>query len=319
MTIKTRKIAIIGSGNVGSHCGFSLASQGEVDELVFIDTNKSKAEGEALDLADAISFLPHHINVYAGDYEDCADSDIVIISAGPLPRPDQSRLDTLSDTIKVLKENNTLEQIVESGFKGIFLCISNPADVIADYVRKQTAFPKNKVFSTGTTLDSSRLKRILSRKLNLSSKSINAYSLGEHGASQMIPWSHVSIAGKPLLELMAEKPERYGKLDLDEILEETRFSAYTILKGKGSTEFGISSGTIDIVRAIFHDENRILPLSCYLEGEYGQSGLYISVPVVVGKDGLGEIIELNLTPDEKSLFDQSCDVIREYIDIADSL
>lgn len=319
MSIKTRKIAIIGAGNVGSHCGFSLATQGEVDELVFIDTNKGKAVSEALDLADAISFLPHHVTAYAGDYGDCADSDIVIISAGPLPRADQTRLDTLSDTIKVLKENNTLEQIVESGFDGIFICISNPADVIVDYVRKNTGFPRSKVFSTGTTLDSSRLKRALARELKLSEKSLGAYSLGEHGGSQMVPWSHVTVGGKSLLELIKEKPETYGKLDLVELQEETRFSGYSVLIGKGSTEFGISSGLTDIVKAIFHDEQRVLTLSTYLEGEYGQSGLHISVPVVVGKEGITEVIELNLTVEEKKLFDNSCDVIREYIAIADTL
>lgn len=317
MTIKTRKIAILGTGNVGSHVGFSLATQGEVDELVFIDINRTKAEGEALDLADAISFLPHHVSVHVGDCGDCTDCDIVVISAGPLPQVNQSRLDTLGDTIAVLKD--TLPKIVESGFNGIFICISNPADVIADYVRKKTGFPKEKVFSTGTILDSSRLKRALSRELKISEKSIGGYSLGEHGGSQMIPWSHVTIGGKPLLELMKEKPETYGKLDLDEILNETRFSGYSVLSGKGSTEFGISSGVTDIVKAIYHNEHRILTLSAYLDGEYGQSGLHISVPVILGKDGIEEVIELNLTSEEKRLFDESCNAIKEYILLADTI
>lgn len=319
MTIKLRKVAIIGAGNVGSHCGFSLATQGVVDEIVFIDINKQKAEGEALDLLDAVSFLPHRLRVGAGDYGDCADADVVVISAGPLPDESQSRLDTLPKTIEILNHNDTLKQIVDSGFNGIFLVISNPADVIADYVRKKTGFPKNKVFSTGTTLDSSRLKRALARELDISERSLVAYSLGEHGASQMVPWSHVTVYGKPLLELIKERPEKYGKLDLDKLVEETRFSGYTVLTGKGSTEFGISSGLTDIVKAILHDEQRVLPVSAYLEGEYGQEGLHISVPAIIGKNGIEEVLELNLTKEEKDLFDKSCDVIRDYIAIADKL
>lgn len=317
MNNKIRKIAIIGTGNVGSHVGFNLAIQGEVDELAFIDINKNKAEGEALDLADAVSFLPNRVRVWAGDIKDCADSDIVVISAGPLPRADQSRLDTLGDTINVLKD--TLPQIVETGFGGIFICISNPADVIADYVRKRTGFPKERVFSTGTILDSSRLKRALARELNISEKSVYGYSLGEHGGSQMIPWSSITIGGKSLLELMKEKPETYGKLDLDKILEETRFSGYTVLKGKGCTEFGISSGVVDIVKSIYHDEKRILTVSTYLDGEYGQFGLHTSVPAIIGKNGVEEIIELNLLPKEKEMFDESCRIIKEYISLADLL
>lgn len=314
MTIKTRKIGILGAGNVGSHCGFSLATQGEVDEIVFVDTKKEKAHGEALDLQDAISYLPHNLKIFAGQVEDFRDCDIVIISAGPLPRPDQTRLDSLEDTITSIK--NTIPEIVESGFDGIFICISNPADVIADYVRRKSGFPKEKVFSTGTSLDSARLKRALARETGIAPKSIQAFSLGEHGGSQIVPWSNVTIGGKPIIQLK-EDGGKYKDIDFEGIQHETRFSGYDVLTGKGSTEFGIASAVTDIVKAIFHDEKRVLPLSVLLEGEYGQTNVHASVPVVVGKNGIQEIIEIELADNEKEGFQKSCDTIREYINLAD--
>lgn len=315
MTQKLRKVAILGAGNVGSHCGLSLATQGEADEIIFIDKKKEKAEGEALDLLDASSFLPHRVTIRAGETSDCKDCDVVIVSAGPLPRADQDRLDTLNDTLEAF--GDAIPEIVKSGFSGIFLCISNPADVITDYVRKESGFPKNKVFGTGTSLDSSRLRRILSRETGFDDKSIIAYSIGEHGGSQIVPWSHVNIGGKPIFELIEDYPESYGSLDLDSIQKETRFAGYSVLTGKGCTEFGISNAAIDIVKAIFHDEKRILPVSALLEGEYGVVGVHAGVPAVIGKNGAEKILELRLTDEESSNFKKSCSIIGEHIEIAD--
>ena len=316
MPIKTRKIGILGAGNVGSHCGFSLATQGEVDEIVFVDIKKEKAQGEALDLQDAISYLPHNLKISSGGVEDFKDCDIVIISAGPLPRPDQSRLDTLEDTINTIKD--TIPEIIASGFEGILICISNPADVIADYVRKKTGFPKEKVFSTGTSLDSARLRRALSRETGIAPKSIQAISLGEHGGSQIVPWSTVTIGGKSIVQLNEDGGKR-REIDFEAIQNETRFSGYDVLTGKGSTEFGIASAVTDIVKAIFHDEKRILPLSVLLEGEYGQKDVHASVPVVVGRNGIEEIVQIEMTDYAKEGFNRSCDIIREYIRLADNL
>lgn len=310
---KLRRVGILGVGNVGSHCGLSLALQGEADEIVFVDIKKEKAEGEALDLRDALPFLPHRVRVWAGSVEDFKDSDIVIVAAGPLPRPDQDRLDTLGETLEAF--GDTIPSIIRAGFDGIFLCISNPADVIADYVRKASGFPKNRVFSTGTSLDSARLKRILSRDTGIDVKSIYAFSMGEHGGSQMIPWSQVSVGNKPISEFFEER----GTVDFDAILEETRFAGYSVLTGKGSTEFGISNAAADIVRAILHDEKRILPVSPLLEGEYGVFGVHASVPAVIGKDGVEEIVQLKLSEKELKEFHNSCEVIKRHIDLVSEL
>ena len=314
---KLRRIGILGAGNVGSHCGFSLALQGEADEIVFVDIKKEKAEGEALDLRDALPFLPHRVRVWAGSVDDFKDSDIVIVAAGPLPRPDQDRLDTLGETLQAF--GDTIPSIVRAGFDGIFLCISNPADVIADYVRKASGFPKNRVFSTGTSLDSARLKRILSRDTGIDVKSIYAFSMGEHGGSQMIPWSQVSIGNKPINEFFKERIDSLGAFDTEAILEETRFAGYSVLTGKGSTEFGISNAATDIVKAILHDEKRILLVSPLLEGEYGVFGVHASVPAVIGKRGVEEIVQMKLSEKELKEFHHSCEVIKRHIDLVSEL
>lgn len=317
MAIKTRKIVIVGSGHVGSHCGFALATQGVCDEIIMVDIDKEKANSQAVDISDAVAYLPHHIEVRCGNLEDCSDADIVVISAGPLPMKNQTRLDTLESTLKVI--NTIVDPIVKSGFNGIFISISNPCDIIAHYIWKKTGFPKNRVIGTGTALDSSRLRRILASEIGIDQKSIQAYSMGEHGDSQMVPWSHVSIGGKPIFDLIKEKPDTYGKLDLVDIVKRTAYAGWVVLNGKGSTEFGIGTSLTELVKTIFHDEKRILPCSTLLEGEYGQENIFASVPAILGKNGVEEVIEINLTEQEQEEFNKTCDIIQDYIEKAKTI
>ncbi|GAA0076067.1 L-lactate dehydrogenase [Clostridium sp. CTA-5] len=317
MSIKTRKIVIVGSGNVGSHCAFSLAIQGICDEIIMIDKIDKKANAEAVDLSDTVSYLPHYVKSEKGTFKDCKDADIIVVSLGIPPHDNKSRLDYLEGTIKEV--DTIIDPILESGFDGIFIVISNPVDVIAHYIWKKTGFSKNKVFGTGTTLDSSRLRRILSDETGIDQKSIQAYCMGEHGDSQMVPWSHVYFGGKSLFDLMKEKPETYGKLDLDELTHRTANAAYEIIAGKGCTEFGIGVGLSEIVKAILHDEKRILPASTLLEGHYGQENVFASIPVILGKNGVEEIVEINLTEKEKSQFNHTCRILKEYIEKANTL
>lgn len=317
MTDRLRKIVIIGAGHVGSHCAFSLINQGDVSEIVFIDIDKPKAAAQAGDISDAACFMPHPAVVRYGDYEDCRDAAIVVIAAGVPRKPGQNRLDTMADSIRVMKE--ITDPLKNSGFEGILICISNPADVIANYMRKHTGWAKHRVFSTGTSLDTARLKRVLSEETGIDARSIQCFSMGEHGDSSMIAYSHVSISGKPLFELMKEKPDSYGKLDLEHILHRTRMIGMDIINGKNSTEFGIGSVLADMVKAIFHDENRVMPVSALLEGEYGQRELHVGVPAVIGKNGIREIIELHLTEEEQKSFAESCYVIRKHIALAEEI
>lgn len=309
-----RRIVIIGAGHVGSHCAYSLFTRGDVEEIIFIDIDQAKGAAQAWDIADAGCYMPHPALIRLGNYEDCKEADIIVLAAGVPRKPGQTRLDTMGDSIRVMKE--ILEPLKNSGFEGILITISNPADIIADYIRKHTGWPKNRVFGTGTALDTARLKRVLQEETGVDSRSIQCFSMGEHGDSSMVPFSHITIGGKPLTELMKEKPDTFGKLDPEHVLHRTRMIGMDVINGKGSTEFGIGTVLSDMVRAIYHDEHRIMPVSALLEGEYGQTGLHVGVPAILGRNGLEEIIELKLTPEEQQQFENSCHVIHKHIALA---
>lgn len=316
MALTPRKVVIVGAGHVGSHAGYALASQGLAEKIVYIDIDEAKARAQALDIFDATVYLPHHADVQAGGYSDAKDADLLIIAAGPLPDigRGQTRMDTLSQTIAIIKD--VVLKIKESGFSGIILSISNPADVVTHYVQKKLNYPPHKIISTSTTLDSARLRRAIAERIGIDQKSIYAYALGEHGESQMVAWSTVTVAGKPILELIKEKPEKYGDLDLEAIAAEGKAGGWHILGGKGSTEFGIGAAIAEVTRAIFADEKRVLPVSVLLKGEYGQQDVYASVPAVLGINGVEEIIELNMTKEEQAAFSASCKTMKENYEIA---
>ena len=304
MSISNRKVVIVGAGHVGSHVGYALISQSLADEIVYIDSDRAKAVAQALDLTDATNYLPVRTRVTAGDYSDAADAQIMIIAAGPLPSGNQTRMDTLGQTIEILKE--VTASIKKSGFDGIIVNISNPADVITHYIQHMLNWAPERIFSTSTTLDSARLRRAIAQETGIDQKSITAYALGEHGESQMVAWSAVTIAGKPLSQWRDEYPDTFGKLDLDALADAGREGGWTILRGKGCTEFGIGASAAEVVRAIFYNENRVLSVSVLLDGQYGQHDVYASVPAIVGRDGIAHIIELHLTPEEQEKFDASC-------------
>ena len=310
MAIKTRKIGIIGAGNVGSHLGLQLAVQGLADEVVFYDTNNDKAVGESLDLMDAVSYQPHHFEAYAGTVADMKDADIIINASGKPRLPGQTRLDMMDGGIATTKE--FLPLIEKSGFDGIIISISNPCDIIAEYIQYKLDWPKNKIIGSGTALDSARLQYQLSDQLKINRRSLTAYLLGEHGDSSMIPWSHVTVAGKKLDELLAEKPDLYKMDPKDVILEKVHREGYVENTTKGCTEFGVTSATAELVRAIYHNEHKVLPVSVYLDGPYGVKDSFASVPVKIGKDGVEDIIELHLTEKEQKEFEASIQVLKEH-------
>lgn len=311
MELKSRKIIIIGAGHVGSHAGYALISQGLAEEIVYIDIDEKKAEAQALDLYDATAYLPKRAIVRAGDYSDAKDAELLIVAAGPLPdmSKGQTRMDTLRQTIAIIKE--VAGNIRMSAFNGIILNISNPADVITHYLQSTLNWPEHRILSTSTTLDSARLRRVLAQATGVDQKSIQAYALGEHGESQMVPWSTVSIGGKPLAQLQEEYPETYGNLDLEAIATEGKAGGWVILGGKGSTEFGIGASIAEVIRAILGDENRILPVSTLLKGQYGHRDVFASVPALLNRHGVAEIVELRLTEKEKAQFDVSCRTMNE--------
>ena len=309
MSISNRKVVIVGAGHVGSHVGYALISQSLADEIVYIDSDHAKAVAQAFDLTDATNYLPVRTKVTAGDYSDAKDAQIMIMSAGPQPTGNQTRMDTLGQTIAILKD--VTKSIKESGFDGIIVNISNPADVIAHYIQHTLNWAPERIFSTSTTLDSARLRRAIAQETGIDQKSITAYALGEHGESQMVAWSAVTIAGKPLSQWREEYPDTFGRLDLDALADAGREGGWTILRGKQCTEFGIGASAAEVVRAIFYNENRVLSVSVLLNGKYGQHDVYASVPAIVNRDGIAEIIELHLTPKEQEKFNASCKTMSE--------
>lgn len=310
MNIPKTKVAIVGCGLVGSTTAFSLVTQGVCDEVMMIDINNEKAYGEMLDLKDSIEYLNRNVKVITGDYADCGDADIIVITAGAPPKKGQTRLDTLEVSAKIAK--SIVQPIMESGFDGIFIVISNPVDIITHYIKELSGLPKNQVIGSGTAIDSARLKNFIADLVKVDPRSVHAYSMGEHGDSQMVPWSTVTVAGKPFYDVIADNKELVGDVDLDELVYKTTREGWEILDRKGTTYYGIGTACTGIIKAILHDENKIIPVSTYLDGEYGEKDVYAGVPTVLNRTGASDVLEIHMTPGELARFKESTAVIREY-------
>lgn len=310
MMIKKSKIAVVGCGLVGSSTAFSLVTQGVCDEILMIDINEERALGEVLDLRDTIKYLDRNVKVNRATYADCFDVDIIIITAGAPPKAGQSRLDSLEISARIAK--SIVEPVMASGFDGIFIVVSNPVDMVAYYVYKLSGLPKNQVIGTGTALDTSRLQNFIAEMVNVDPRSVYAYSMGEHGDSQMVPWSTVTIAGKPFIDIIQDNKELVGEVDLDEIVRKTTKEGWEIYNRKGTTYYGIASACVGIIKAILYDENRIIPVSTLLEGEYGQQDVFVGVPTILNRSGAADVLEIHMTGDELKRFQGSVALIREY-------
>lgn len=309
MQISKRKVAIVGTGLVGSTTAFSLITQGVCDEVMMIDINKERAYGEMLDLQDSIEYLNRNVKITTGTYEDCGDVDIIVITAGAPPKPGQSRLDTLELSAQICR--SIVNPIMASGFDGIFIVISNPVDMITHYVQFLSGLPKNQVIGTGTAIDSARLKNLIAKLVKVDPRSVHAYSMGEHGDSQMVPWSTVTVAGKPFYDVIADNKELVGDVDLDELVHKTAKEGWEIYNRKGTTYYGIATACAGIIKAILNDENRIIPVSTLLEGEYGEKDVYVGVPTILNRTGAADVLEIHMTPGELARFKESVSVIRE--------
>ena len=312
MISKIRKVAIVGTGLVGSSTAFSLLTQGVCDEILMIDINREKALGEVMDLNHCIEYLNRNTQVKVGSYEECKDVDIVVITAGAAPKPGQTRLDTLDLSAKIIK--SILDPIMNSGFNGHFIIVSNPVDVISYYVYKLSGLPKNKVIGTGTSIDSARLKNFIGELFNVDPRSVQGYSMGEHGDSQMVPWSHVYIGGKPFSKVIEDNKKRVGDIDLEKLVLDTARAGWEVYNRKGTTYYAIASATVGIIKAIINNENKIIPVSTLLEGEYGEFDVFTSVPAVLNNEGVKEVVEIEMTKQELDKFKASNKVIKEYID-----
>ncbi len=311
MPLNKSKIAIIGAGFVGSTTAFNLITQGVCDEILMIDINKERAYGEVMDLNHCIEYLNRNTKVVTGEYKDCKDVDIVVITAGPPPKPGQSRLDTeLSAKIT----ESIVNPIMESGFNGYFIIVSNPVDIIAHYVYKISGLPKNHIIGTGTSVDSARLKNFIGELLNVDPRSVQGYSMGEHGDSQMVPWSHVTVGGKSFYAILEDNKDLTGEVDLDKLVLDTSRAGWEVYERKGTTYYAIAAATVAIIKSIMHNENKIIPVSTLLEGEYGEKDVFCGVPAILNRDGVKDVVEIHMTADEMIKFKNSLNIIRKYTD-----
>lgn len=309
MTINRNKIVVVGAGLVGSSTAFSLITQGICDEVMIIDINKNKAKGEVMDLCHCVEYLNRNVKVTEGDYTDCTDADIVVITAGAPPKAGQSRLDTLELSANIAK--SIVEPIMKSGFQGHFIVVSNPVDIIAHYVYKLSGLPKNQVIGTGTAMDSARLKHFVGDLFHVDPRSVQAYTMGEHGDSQMCPWSLVTVGGKKILDILEDNPE-FSDVNLDEIVKKVTRVGFDILEIKGTTCYGIATTVAGIIKAILNDENKIIPVSTLLEGEFGHYDVFCGVPVILNRNGVQDVVEVHMTKEELEKLGHSVSVIREF-------
>ena len=289
--IEKRKVVLIGTGFVGMSMAYSIINQGiGVNELILIDILKEKAEGEAMDLSDGIPCSPSHMIVKASDYSECKDADIVVITAGINQKPGQTRLELSQVNAKIMKD--ITEKVVESGFQGIFLVASNPVDIMTKVVQEVSGFESSKVIGSGTALDTSRLRYQIGKYLDVSSKNIHAYVMGEHGDSSFVPWEHAYVGCKRMIDIMKDSGRDFT--DLDKIYIEVRDSAYEIINRKKATYYGIGLGLARIVKNILNDTNEILTVSTYLKGQYGYQDLYIGMPTVINRKRSKRNIKIRL-------------------------
>ncbi|UXV60652.1 L-lactate dehydrogenase [Lactococcus cremoris] len=311
MKITSRKVVVIGTGFVGTSIAYSMINQGLVNELVLIDVNQDKAEGEALDLLDGISWAKENVIVRAGNYKDCENADIVVITAGVNQKPGQSRLDLVNTNAKIMR--SIVTQVMDSGFDGIFVIASNPVDILTYVAWETSGLDQSRIVGTGTTLDTTRFRKELATKLEIDPRSVHGYIIGEHGDSEVAVWSHTTVGGKPILEFIV-KNKKIGLEDLSNLSNKVKNAAYEIIDKKQATYYGIGMSTARIVKAILNNEQVILPVSAYLCGEYGQEGVFTGVPSVVNQNGVREIIELNMDAYEMKQFEKSVNQLKEVIE-----
>ena len=311
-----RKIVLVGTGFVGMSMAYSFLSTGGIDELVLLDVAKEKAVGEAMDLQHGLPYARGKMEIYAGDYADCRDASIVVITAGAAQKPEETRLDLTAKNAKIMK--SVVESIMASGFDGILIIASNPVDGMTYLAQKVSGLPKERVIGSGTILDTARLRYMMSEYLDVSSSNMHAYIMGEHGDSSFVPWTHAYVGSKSLLELLDEKGKPLS--DLHDIYTNVQQAAYEIINRKKATFYGIGLSLNRLVHAVLDDENAILTVSAYQEGEYQQKGLYIGVPAVVNREGIREVIRLKLNEVDQAKYDSSCRTLQEINrDIIDPL
>ena len=307
-----QKIILVGDGAVGSSYAFALVAQNIAQEIGIIDINRAKAQGDAMDLSHALAFTSPK-KIYAADYSDAHDADIVVITAGAAQKPGETRLDLVHKNLKINRA--VVKEIVASGFNGIFLVASNPVDILTYSTWKFSGFPKEKVIGSGTSLDSARFRQALSDLLEVDARNVHAYILGEHGDSEFPVWSHANVAGLPIYDWVMAHPE-IDEEAMVNLFFSVRDAAYDIIEEKGATFYGIAVSLARITQAILDNENAVLPLSVYVNGEYGLDDIYIGSPAIINAQGIKQVIEIPLTDGEQDRMTASASQLKEILNAA---
>lgn len=307
-----QKVILVGDGAVGSSYAFALVTQNIAQEVGIVDINTAKTEGDAIDLSHALTFTSPK-KIYSATYADAHDADLVVITAGAPQKPGETRLDLVNKNLKINRD--VVTQIVESGFNGIFLVAANPVDILTYSTWKFSGFPKERVIGSGTSLDSARFRQALAELVDVDARNVHAYILGEHGDSEFPVWSHANVAGLQIYEWVKNNP------DVDEeamvnLFFGVRDAAYTIIEKKGATFYGIAVALARITRAILDDENAVLPLSVFMNGEYGLNDIYIGAPAVINRQGIQKVIEIPLSDSEQDRMAASAKQLKEILDEA---
>lgn len=295
--VDTRKAAMIGCGFVGSASAFALMQSGLFSELVLIDANHDKAEGEAMDIAHGLPFAGQ-MKIYAGDYDDIVDAAVIIVTAGAAQKPGETRLDLVNKNVNIFK--SIIPEIAKRNYKGILLIVANPVDILTYTAVKLSGLPENRVIGSGTVLDTARLKYALGEHLEVDSRSVHSFIIGEHGDSEIVAWSSTNVSGIPVNDFCELRGHFNHEEAMHRIADDVKNSAYDIIEKKGATYYGIAMSVKRICECIMRDEKSILPISSMMHGEYGISDICLSMPTVVGREGVETRVPIQLNEQEES-------------------
>ncbi len=309
--VNNRKAAIIGCGFVGSASAFALMQSGLFSEMVLIDADPMKAEGEALDISHGLPFAKP-MQIYAGTYEDIDDAAIIIVTAGAGQKPGETRLDLVKKNVAIFQ--SIIPEIAKRNCAGILLIVANPVDILTYVAAKLSGFPENRVFGSGTVLDTARLKYLLGEHLDVDPRNVHAFVIGEHGDSEFVAWSSLDVSGVPVNDFCEMRGHHDHDAAMQQIAAEVRDSAYEIIKRKKATYYGVAMAVKRICEAIIRDEKSVLPVSAIQRGNYGVQDIALSMPAIVGRDGIEAMVPIRLNAAEYTKLSESAATLKKVID-----
>lgn len=308
--VNSRKVAVIGTGFVGSSSAFALMESGLFSEMILLDADQNRAEGEALDISHGLPFA-RPMKITAGTYDDLVDAAIIVITAGAGQKPGETRLDLVKKNVAIFR--TIIGEIAKRNCQGILLIVANPVDILTYVALKLSGFPENRVFGSGTTLDTARLKYLLGERLSVDARSVHAWIIGEHGDSQIAAWSSANVSGVPLSDFCSMRGFTEHDQNMEDIAEDVKNSAYRIIEKKKATYYGVAVAVRRICEAIIRDEKSVLPVSSIQHGAFGIDGVALSMPAIVGKNGVEKQIPIKLNEKEQIELRKSADALKEVL------